>query len=199
MNYSRNLSAWFHSFVDLRNANLLYLLNLQPSVWKGSGWLFFIINIQGALWLLFYWLHRYLFSSFLLKLIALHTLKYQNCFGCDVELVWSEQSVSDRPWGLPVGKMWEGGLVFPLLATQPPTCPNKSAPTQSSEGLRLPVVISFPSVTKKGSVFIDLDIGLLSCFSFAVLSKHIALHTTVRLQTVPWGKFAWPKTKKGQP
>lgn len=98
-----------------------------------------------------------------------------------------------------MGKMWEGGLVFPLLATQPPTCPNKSAPTQSSEGLRLPVVISFPSVTKKGSVFIDLDIGLLSCFSFAVLSKHIALHTTVRLQTVPWGKFAWPKTKKGQP
>lgn len=90
--------------------------------------------------------------------------------------------------------------MFPLLATPPPTCPNKSGPTQSSEGLHLPVVISFPSMTKKGSVFIDLDMRLLSYYSpFAVLSKHIALHNVVRLQIVPWGKFSWPKTKKGQP
>lgn len=54
VNYRRNLSAWFHSFIDLRNAHLLYLLNLQPSVWKGSGWLFFLRSIQEALWLLFW-------------------------------------------------------------------------------------------------------------------------------------------------
>lgn len=89
--------------------------------------------------------------------------------------------------------------MFPLLATQPPTCPNKSGPTQSSEGLRLPVVITFPSVTKKGSVFIDLDMGLLPYSPFAVLSKHVALHTVGRPQTVPWGKFSWPRTKTGQP
>lgn len=90
--------------------------------------------------------------------------------------------------------------MFPLPATRPPTCPNKSAPTQSSEGLRLPAVISFPSMTKKKAVFLlTLTWELLSYSPFAVLSKHIALHTVVRLQTVPWGKFSWPKTKKGQP
>lgn len=64
-----------------------------------------------------------------------------------------------------------------------------------SEGLRLPVVIIFPSVTKRGSVFIDLDMGPLSYSPFAVLSKHTAMPTTVSLQTVPWGKFSWPTTK----
>lgn len=54
-----------------------------------------------------------------------------------------------------------------------------------SEGLRLPVVISFPSATKSSSVFIALDVGPLSYSPIAVLSKRTAVGTAVS----PRGKF----------
>lgn len=65
-----------------------------------------------------------------------------------------------------------------------------------SERLRLPVVISFPSMRNSSNGFIDLDVGPLSYSPFTALSKCTAPRTSVGPQMVPPpGKFSWPTTK----
>lgn len=97
------------------------------------------------------------------------------------------------------GSCGREGLCFPFQLLGRLHAQINQLPPRALKGFVCLQSLVFPQWQKMAVFLLTLTWELLSYSPFAVLSKHTALHTVVRLHTVPWGKFSWPKTKKGQP